>query len=278
MIEVYYHKKSYSIPESYNELSSDQLIQINKVLLTGEPKSLVRLKLLRVLLNMNLYSFFRLPADCKFRILFPDADTELFYTKIDDEIESSVDWIFNNNNLTDQVLPFYKTFCGPKKEFDNLKVCEFHVCEMAYYDYINTNDVVHLNTLVATLYRPVKNGYDFLKDSEGDARIPFNPNELSYYTSVVSEWPLAVKLSILTFYDGCREFLKELYEEVFVTGESGESGNESAGMYEIIRNLSGPRYGQFKDVEQMNIHDVMREIVSSMAEAEKEKELLNSQA
>lgn len=263
MLKLHFHKKSFLLPENYNELTGEQLISVNKILLTGEPMEMIRLKLLRVLLQMNLYQFFRLSADCKHRILFED-ETEV----------SRIDWLFDKNTLTEQLLPKYERFYGPKKEFDNLRVKEFHVCEIAYYDYLQTGEDEHLDKLIAVLYRPAKDNYNFKKDPDGDCRIDFNPNELAYYMLFVSSWPVEVKAAILCFYDGNREFLRQLYDEVFVSGESsGEE--EQTGMYDVIRNLSGSRYGTFKQVEEMFVHDIMREIISSMADEKRQEELLN---
>lgn len=261
MLELHYHKKVFSLPENYNELTGKQLLQVNELLLLQLPLPVLRLKLLQVLLGIGQFSFFMLPADLKHRLLYHNHSLSGYM--VDDASVSAIDWIINDNNLTEQLLPVYNGFYGPKKEFDNLTVKEFHVCEIAYSDYIQEQTEEHLNKLVAVLYRPCKKDYDFTLDKDGDARIFFNPNELNYYTNIVSKWPAAAKMAIFSFYDGNREYLKTLYDEVFES--SGSSAAEGdAGMYDVIRNLAGTKYGTFKEVEELLLHDVLHEIVSAI--------------
>jgi len=75
MIDVVYDKKSYLLPEEYNELSGKQLIQIAAVLCGNDDALVKQLKALRILLQYNFFSFFSLPSHVKrpcflLRILF----------------------------------------------------------------------------------------------------------------------------------------------------------------------------------------------------------------
>jgi len=273
MVELHYHKKQFTLPENFNELTGEQLIKINALLLLKAPKPLIRLMLLRVLLNMSQYHFFKLDADCKNRLLFYDKLEDEFLSN-EEDVETCIDWVFTENSLTEQLLPTYNGYHGPKKEFDNLRVKEFHVTEMAYADYVKEESEDLLNTVVAVLYRPQKEAYDLVLDTDGDARIPFNSNEIEYYKKIVAPWPVEVKLSIFQFYDGCREYVKELYD-IFDQPSTSEDEAE-AGMYDIIRNLSGTRYGTFKEVEDMLLHDVLKEIESSIKDNERQEEILNA--
>lgn len=263
MLELRYHKKTFLLPENYNELTGDQLLQVNALLLLELPLPVLRLKLLQVLLNIGQFSFFMLPADMKHRILYHNHSLSGYM--VDEESKSAIEWLFEEKeHLTEQLLPVYNGYYGPKKEFDNLTVKEFHVCEIAYSDYLQERNEEHIDKLVAVLYRPAKKDYDFILDKDGDARIFFNPNELPYYTGIVSKWPAAAKMAILSFYDGNREYVKSLYEEVFNAPQEKGSADGEAGMYDVIRNLAGTKYGTFKDVEELLLHDVLHEIVSAI--------------
>lgn len=264
MVTLQYRKYKFYLPENFNELTGKQLISINELLLLNVPKYIVRLKLLQVLLGLRSLAFFMLPVDLKQRMLFYTKPAEDFNVN-DDETESSIDWLFTKNSLTTQLIPCYNGFYGPKTEFDNLRVKEFHVAELAYEEYIKTEAEDALNKLVAVLYRPCKNGYDHKLDYDGDARIIFNPNTLPHFTSIVSKWPVAVRVSIFQWYDGCREYIKDLYDVFNGTG----SGEGEPGMYDIIRQLSGTKYGTFKEVEDMLLHDILKEIESSIADNER---------
>jgi hypothetical protein len=115
-----------------------------------------------------------------------------------------------------------------------------------------------IDDLIAVLYRPAKNNYDRQRDPDGDIREPFNPNTCAYYTRQVKRWPAEVKIAIMTWYDGCREYLKEMYE-VFDNSPTKKQAKDP-GMFEVIRSLTGERYGSFDKVGKMNVHLAMREM------------------
>lgn len=237
------------MPENFNELTGPQLIALVKLMHAKGDQSL---KTLQILLNKNLPSFLFIKLDAKDRML------------------PFVDWVFQENTLTAQLIPEYKGFYGPKGEFDNLKLGEFHFTELFYKLLINGDDIA-INNLIAVLYRKPKRGYNKKRDSEGDIRRPFNSNEVDYYAKIIARWPPHVKNAILMWYDGCRQNLVELYDKVFST--AGEDAADELGMYNIIRNLSGDKFGPIKEVEQIFVHHAFLEIekiIEENEEAEKQ--------
>jgi len=124
------------------------------------------------------------------------------------------EWIYLKNTLTTQLIPKYSGLCGPKSDFDNLTLAEYHCTEIYYSMLVNDKKNEALDALIAVLYRKPKLFYNRKKDSDGDVRCQFNENEIEYWAGVVSEWPLAVKQAILLWYDGCRESLISIYPEV----------------------------------------------------------------
>lgn len=247
MVTFHFQYKKYGpVPESYNELSGKQLISIAALFLADMKPGAARLKSLKILLDKSFISFAVIPADAKARML------------------QYIEWVFKKNTLTDQVLPTYRGFVGPKKEFDNLTLAEFHFAERYYQELITEEGTDALNKLVAVLYRKPKPGYDYKLDSDGDARQRFNANEVDHYAAIISHWPAAVKQAVLFFYDGCRQYLLELYDEVF-SGNSGEENED--GMFGIIRGISGDKYGDIDKVEQLNIHTALSELTIQLKEA-----------
>ena len=242
------------MPGSYNELSGKQLIAVASLFLKEYPAEVAQLKALQILLDKSFYSFFRIPNDAKARML------------------NDVNWLFEKNKLTEQLIPSYKKFVGARKEFDNLLLGEFHFTEMHYREYVIDKDEEGLNKLIAVLYRKPVNKYNYKLDSAGDARIKFNPNEIDFYAKKIKRWPLKVKLAMLTFYDGCREDLMHRYNDVF---QGGKGEDNDQGMFGVIRGLSGPKYGKIDDVEDLNIHTALSEISMQLKEA-KELEKLST--
>ncbi|MEP7319555.1 MAG: hypothetical protein ABI921_12465 [Panacibacter sp.] len=245
MIHIPYNKADYYLPENFNELTGDQVVRIAKLLRQENDNAAHELQLLHELLDINMFSFFRIPLDAKAAML------------------TLIDWVFGDNTLTKQLLPEYKGFFGPKSEFDNLTLGEFH-CSETYYHGMAAGDQAALNNLVAVLYRVPAENYDIEKDSAGDIRITFNTNELAFYAKKIASWPIEVKTAIVMWYDGCRQNLVQLYDEVFSAPGAPDHTQEETGMYSMIRNLSGDKFGKIKEVESVYVHNAFFEIEQVM--------------
>ena len=150
---------------------------------------------------------------------------------------------------------------------------EWNDCEVYYYLYTIEEDITALDKLIAVLYRPAKEGYNHEINADGDCRIPFNEYKCLYIAKEkVSKWPQSVKLAILAWYDGCRQSVTELYD---LFGGNGEAVNEP-GMFQIIRALCGEKFGSFKEVEKLNVHIALRDLLLTKQENEKLEAQLKS--
>lgn len=261
MIEFNYSKRKnfakYSIPEKYNELTGKQLISMGKIFLSGMSLPLAELEALRIMLNMSRFKFHFLSIEAKYGML------------------QHIQWIFDKNTLTENLIPEYRNsflepkFIGPASEWDNLTMAEWSACEVYYEWMVNNHHEKAIDYLISVLYRIEKSNYDKQRDPDGDVRVPYNHHETAYWAKMISKWPVEVKMSILTWYDGCREFMISNYD-VFESGTS-ENDKKAPGMFELIRGLCGNRYGGFEAVEKMNVHKALREMEILKEEAEKLK-------
>ena len=254
MIDFFTGTKKYTVTaESYNELSADQLLKLCSIFLRREEKQIAEWKALKILLKINLYQFLRLSQYAK------------------KEMISTIGWIFDRNSLTKQLLPVYKGFYGPDSEWDNLTMAEWNACEI-YYEQMVAGDDEALNNLISVLYRKPKPSYDRVKNIEGDIRIAFNANLCAYYAKKkIKKWNPSVKMAIVTWYDGCREMMKETYD--LFSNDNTTADKKQPGMFEIIRVLCGDKYGSFENVEKMNVHQAFRELELMKNEAEEIKKL-----
>jgi hypothetical protein len=240
MITFHYSDKVLAnVAGKYNELTSKQLIAVAAILQKGYEEVDARLRALKVLLGISLYKFAVIPADVKGRMI------------------EHIEWVFDKNTLTTQLLPVYDTLHGAADAFDNLTMGEWNACEIFYDQLVQQDDEDALNRIVAVLYRRPKKDYDTELDSDGDIRVPFNANEIDYHVKTVKSWPSKVKVAILFWYDGCRQHLKELYD---LFDKPADDETSEPGMFELIRGLCGKHYGTFKEVEGLNVHIVMREL------------------
>lgn len=262
MIEFIYtgrlKNRSFTIPESYNELSGKQLIALAKVFQGSMSVPVAELEALRILLKLSRIRFYFISIEA-----------------IESMLEH-IQWIFEKNTLTKQLIPCYRhkypwnaKFYGPSSDWDNLTMAEWSACEVYYEWMINNHHPRAMDFLIAVLYRVPKKKYNIKLDPEGDIRVEYNHHETDYWSQIIAKWPSTVKMSIITWYDGCREAMVNNYD-VFESGTS-EQDKKSPGMFELIRGLCGTRYGGFEKVEKMNVHKALREMELLKEEAEKIK-------
>lgn len=258
MVAISYRKKTYVLPTSYNELTGKQLIQLAPLLAAKEDPMLISLQVLRILLGMGKIRFFFLSLDMRNRML------------------DHISWVFDDNTLTAQLIPVYKRFYGPKAEFDNLTLGEYHCTEIYYAMLLHHPDQKVMDALVAVLYRRAKNWYNHRLDKDGDCRRVFNENEIEYWAGQIANWPLEVKQAIVLWYDGCRQHMIKLYPKVFKKPSDDDVGDENEkGMFGIMRGLAdGAKYGSFESVKKLNLHTALMEMEKLVEEIEQ----LNKQA
>jgi hypothetical protein len=263
MQDLVYNKKLYFIPSTWNELTAKQLFAITHLLHTNYTPEYKEYLLLKAMLGFGNLRYAFLPNDAKYRMM------------------PFVEWIANKEEVLTE-LPFNcysknifssKLF-APAKAFENLTMLEFHYTEVAYKFLIETDDEKYLNELIAVLFRHKKENYDTAKNSDGDCRIAFNPNEIDYRVKIVKPWKLSVKQAILLWYDGCRQTLIKDYAEVY-SGTS-EGSNYYAGLYTMIRSLAGDKYGTIDKIEQLNVITAHLECSILLEESEKQKAQLNT--
>lgn len=245
--------KIYTVAENYNELTAKQLIAICDLLHKKLSKDDFLFRCLRHLLNMNNLQYALLSLQVKHVII------------------SDLQWLLEKNRLTQQLIYFYDGFYGPASDFDNLTMKEWNSAEQYYFSYLQDYEDATdaLNSLVACLYRVGKDNYDYRLNPDGDIRKPYNSNLDEYYAkNFIAYWPLAVKHAIVMWYDGCREAMVELYP--IFDKPKGEVLRDP-GMFDVIRGLSGDKYGSFAEVENLNVHIAMRELYELKKEYEEFK-------
>jgi len=249
MILVQIHKKFYTVPQSWNELSSKQLLACVKVLYSQKQMLDAQVTLFKILTGA---SWWRL---CLAGPL--DIEDKLYLT----------DFLFEENNLTKNLLPSYPFLYGPADDFNNLLVQEFIFSEM-YYERHKDSKLLHssdLNMLIATLYRPAKWFYNKKINRSGDVRKKYNDNLTARYAKVIAKWPLSIKLGILHWYEGCR--LKLIKDNPDVFGASGGTAAKY-GLWSIMRGIAEKGiHGTINLVENMFVKVFMMELNEVVEEA-----------
>ncbi len=256
---IYHSKKKISIAENWEEISGKQLIAIAGLLHLGiDDAAIASDKALFILSGKKLLPFLLISLDIRMRCY------------------EHVQWVFQEQNITQQLIPVYKKLHGPESEFGNLQAAEFHHTEIAYQRLVHEDEIDALNELVAILYREPRKNYDLKRNSDGDTRIPFSFGDIEYHKKIVKRWPIQVQQAILMWYDACREQLRTFYPQAF-EGIGDSNSNYYDGLFGLIRNIAaGNKYGDFEKVEHMYVHNMFREIVECIEEDKKLQSQLNA--
>lgn len=260
------------VPESWNELSGDQLREIAALLMQEADKTGMDVRLCAVLTGLSARELQQVGAG-------QIAETLLPLTQ----------WVHEGNTLTRQLLPALQTqegsFYGPADYLQNLRCGEFEFAERALWEWQNdTANDEKLWRFVATLYRPAKPGYDFEKDPDGDCRMAFNANATGFYAKILQrDCQHADALAVMLFYTGCRLWMAARYEAVFGGGGgegNGEDNDAPPSLFQLMRAVAKTgTYGDFESVVNMYLYTLLAEVVAAMEEAERlQDEMKNMQA
>lgn len=252
------NKKLYLVPETWNELTGRQLLQVIEVLYGGYEGNAAQLKLLKIITGMSWWRFVRASMAEKSEFLY------------------LTHFLVNGSVLTKQLLPVYKGFYGPDDDFNNITGVEFVFSEDAYFKCFTqtTPDEPRimqedgLDALVAFLYRKKKRGYDIDLNRDGDPREEFNENISAYNKKkFISKWPASAKLAIFTWYEACRTSMIQGNADIF-TGGSGEPAKH--GLVSVMRVIAeGGIHGTFEQVQKMYVKMWMVELNEKMEEAKR---------
>jgi hypothetical protein len=258
MIALHYKKRTYAIPQGWNELTPAQFIGCAKVLASSLSTDHVLLSIFRLLSGMKAHTFFTMPPELTINCL------------------DVIEWVYQKVTLSSQLIPRFRGYYGPAKDLENLKSKEFALTEAHFLAYRNSDDMESLNELVAILYRPAKKKYDRRKNPDGDIRMEYNPHLTPYYKKTISKWPRHIKCAIALYYEGCRNNFFDQYREVFEQdGKGGEI--PPYGMWNIMRDVAEKGvYGDMDKVEEQYVDTLLMELHTVIIKTQEYEKLLKS--
>lgn len=198
-----------TVPTNWNQLTKKQLeniayqLEVYHQLVKDSPESInlnatkLYLQIAKELIRENNYQDVRKALN----EIQPKAYVEhskFIYQKVDRT--KFVPTIKINNQL----------YYGPDIRMRNATIAEFAFADVAFYKWKQTNQLIWLTVLVATLYREPAT-----KPNEIDKRKPFLKQAVDLRADKLHKLSYKTKLAIAITYDGCRNHIAAAYPRIF---------------------------------------------------------------
>lgn len=254
-------------PENFNEMSLSQLMAYikwvylcRKILFAADKKGGLQI------LNTDLYNFTCLKM-LKILLGIPSAvflelqNTEQNCQVYDLLRQGLVDFVFYSKmDLVRNHLPYFwasaTKFYGPGDELQELVLMEFALADTHYTNFVITGDELHLDKLIACLYRPGKSKLEIKQPNwDGDRRQRFNPYQVDDTVKQIHRLSPKKKILILLYFAGCRGNMESRYPDLFSKKSSGSSGG---GWTEFIIAAAGGKFGDTDKTAYANVHTLFK--------------------
>lgn len=264
-----------NIPTQWNQLSFNQLKEITNIIeyfhsredkIKASPSFLTRMyfQIIKQLLRNNnflktWYAINKIPVG---------------------HYKDYVSFIFKDVNRTKFVERLHvkgKWRISPASKLSNITIKEFSFIDVLYYNWKITKDQRYLDLLCAALYREEDKS---LSKNSIDYRVPFSN---LWVEKTVEDWknvPKKVKYSIAYTYEGCRNYTRGLYKNVFpqtkgkvdVEGkEIKPNKQEYVPFGKLIHYKVGFDPSKIKDAENILMHEFLSIWENELVEIQKRK-------
>lgn len=214
------------------------------------------------------------------------AEPYFYEKKEEGKIIKVLNMVFYN-----QLLPTIKAsgtvFHGPSSALFNTVYGEYSQALTAFLDYSKTGEESHLNTLIATLYRPKKWFYTLRRYFPGfteDKRRAYNPNLTQHYAKKLKHLAPEVKHAIYLFFASCQHFIatsdaldigggNTIDISILFKKEIGTTTTKGLGIVGTLYSIAETKvFGDVEKVAKQGTYDVFAYLVDQhqkMKEQEK---------
>lgn len=235
--------KHYKItaPSTYNDLTLSQLLAICKLKAEKVPVDQFLLRAAMILFNVK--GNLRRMWHWKYSLNEDDVDALMMQSE----------FLLDHDQLTQNKLPVYKNMCGPKN-WGHLGFMEWVNAERYYIDFVESQNQLPLDKLMATLYRPKDHAANKDPKFTGDIRQPYNEEQLDAIMYETHVWPDEIKLAIVLFYEGMRShILQQMGAIGTTTKKKGKKVNFAMRMLETMHAFTGNDLTKFDTIKQMKM-------------------------
>lgn len=256
--------RTYLLPGIWNELTEEQLVNnaedilLYSTLTTAADKFYLKTKIAFTLCGLQFER---------------GKTSEFLVNEIQTKLLPGMEWLFLDNQLTEQLLPKVRIrkgfmlhgLCGPSGNFNNLSFEEFDDAEF-WFSRLSTGNPEEqqqaLNMFCAILYRQPSD------HKKGDTRIDYSPHDNKQRAEWFAHCSIKIKLAIMLWYVGCRTKLTTDFAPLF---ESKTSKGGSATWTDIAHSIAGPVLGTIDDVFKRPVRQIFVEMMRLYNEAEEIK-------
>jgi len=260
--------KTHLIPESWDELSTDQYLVLINNINSYEDQSEVINTLLFSIIHPSIFSAIT---------IWHGFDAEEYLAKeLLEEVHPLLQWIFDKPKFSKVPIPQLTidgtTLVSPKAGLINITGAEIVMLEYFRTAYEITKELHFLHKLVAVLYRPY-NTVDAERINRGDDRVAFNDNLIDKYALLISKSEKSNIFGIYFWYCAVMAYKYEQYSDVF-SSEPSHKAKDPEEWRHIIRSLRNNKMGNQKEVNEAYIGDILYEM-RKLEEEARELEKLN---
>jgi len=204
-----------SLPSTWNELTSQQLLFVSRLFREMLTIADFRVRALREFLSVKRKAFKRVaPEDAYF-------------------LCRTLDFLTIEVTLTKNVIPVIriglKKYYGPSDAMTNCTFGEFTLASSVLEEFHKSSSEDHLDQLVAILYRP-KKAFWFIRKhftDHQDPRVRFMNRSLNKRAGRMAKIDHCLKYSVFLFFTGVLNSLTTLYPYVYRQKEDADSQDNS---------------------------------------------------
>jgi hypothetical protein len=277
MIEVKFQNDTYSLPESWDEVTTPQLETLAQLIQKGVTENELLFRFALYCMGMRMawrYSVKVNDSECFYirhgitRVYLVSANQMAVLT-------SYIQWIVDDNQVKPVITknPYHELFTsryrrliGPADMLANISTSEWILAEIEKAEWANTKNEHHLNRLLAILWRPTAKSHP-----DGDKRSPFRQETFEQRTAQMAKVKHQKKQVMLWFYQSCLAALANKFPDVFREGEAGDKSPVDSFM-QLVTDLAKDDLSKVDKVYISPLYQTLYTLQSIIEKSEKSKE------
>lgn len=263
----------YHIPSRWNELTPAQFLRVAELSLTNINSAEFKLKLFLTITGLRVLPKPRILVENEPCFYLAHGKTREYLVSVDElagicnllgfmlrevEQKGGGSIMLLDSRLFRQLIPEIKvqgeTWIGPVDAITNILFTEYIHAETAFNNYNKTGDHVHIDSLIAILYRPDAG----LLVPGPDKRAPFNDAAIVQRSRMLGGVDPVLKNAILMWYEGCRSYIAEKFPEVFsYSSPNAKKQDVFESFLYLVNALTNNDVTKTEQVRQSYLYEVM---------------------